>query len=266
MGDENPIHTLGDYSKPSHEGYKNTIELLVGNNMFFPLGRTVKLRNDILIFQQHQGGSLSEAWTHFKDLLLKVPHHGLDLWLQVQIFYDHVGCTTQMAIDYAACGRLGKIKAIRVKAFLECRSNMMRQLPSEPSRQVAFEDLVMNFILDQEELVKQLKEYIGVIRSDFMKLSLKVVEKLKDDIRAEETRVKNVEKITRYPKNEDLKPSSNLKFSEALSKSTSFHAPDFILPKSLYVKKVFKKNEEEISTVAGDGVRIYPDGITPPAT
>ncbi|GKA94669.1 hypothetical protein Tco_0816707 [Tanacetum coccineum] len=27
MGDENPIHTLGDYSKPSHEGYRNTIEL-----------------------------------------------------------------------------------------------------------------------------------------------------------------------------------------------------------------------------------------------
>ncbi|GJY01103.1 MAK10-like protein [Tanacetum coccineum] len=27
MGDENPIRTLGDYSKPSHEGYKNTIEL-----------------------------------------------------------------------------------------------------------------------------------------------------------------------------------------------------------------------------------------------
>ncbi|GJT55144.1 zinc finger, CCHC-type containing protein [Tanacetum coccineum] len=27
MGDTNPIRTLGDYSKPSHEGYKNTIEL-----------------------------------------------------------------------------------------------------------------------------------------------------------------------------------------------------------------------------------------------
>ncbi|GJY34845.1 hypothetical protein Tco_0419314 [Tanacetum coccineum] len=25
MGNENPIHTLGDYSKPSHEGYKNTL-------------------------------------------------------------------------------------------------------------------------------------------------------------------------------------------------------------------------------------------------
>ncbi|GKE40857.1 hypothetical protein Tco_1464262 [Tanacetum coccineum] len=33
MGDENPIRTLGDYSKPSHEGYRNTIKLIVGNNV-----------------------------------------------------------------------------------------------------------------------------------------------------------------------------------------------------------------------------------------
>nr|GEU51291.1 hypothetical protein [Tanacetum cinerariifolium] len=33
MGDENPIRTLGDYSKPSHEGYMNTIELHLGNNV-----------------------------------------------------------------------------------------------------------------------------------------------------------------------------------------------------------------------------------------
>nr|GEY54979.1 MAK10-like protein [Tanacetum cinerariifolium] len=33
MGDENPNHTLGDYSRPSHEGYQNTIELLDGNNV-----------------------------------------------------------------------------------------------------------------------------------------------------------------------------------------------------------------------------------------
>ncbi|GJS47729.1 MAK10-like protein [Tanacetum coccineum] len=40
---------------------------------FFPPGRTAKLRNDILMFQQHQGESLSEAWTRFKDLLQKSP-------------------------------------------------------------------------------------------------------------------------------------------------------------------------------------------------
>ncbi|GJZ41198.1 hypothetical protein Tco_0588084 [Tanacetum coccineum] len=41
-------------------------------------------------------------------------------------------------------------------------SDMMRQLPPEPSCQEAFEYLVMNFILDQEEKVKQLEEYMGV--------------------------------------------------------------------------------------------------------
>ncbi|GKC86572.1 MAK10-like protein, partial [Tanacetum coccineum] len=171
MGDENPIRTLGDYSKLSHEGYRNTIELPKGNNVvplrsdtirlvqngcsfhglrsedpnqhlkdflklvdslnlndenrkttrlhlfqfslcdqasnwferllagsistwgdlttrslaqFFPPERTAKLRNDILMFQQHHGESLSEAWTRFKDLLQKVPHHGIDLWLQLR--------------------------------------------------------------------------------------------------------------------------------------------------------------------------------------
>ncbi|GJW78674.1 hypothetical protein Tco_0140356 [Tanacetum coccineum] len=33
QGDENPIRNLGDYSKPSHEGYRNTIELPAGNNV-----------------------------------------------------------------------------------------------------------------------------------------------------------------------------------------------------------------------------------------
>ncbi|GJV80533.1 zinc finger, CCHC-type containing protein [Tanacetum coccineum] len=165
MGDENPIRTLGDYSKPSHKGYRNNIKLPAGNDMvplrsdtfrlvqngcsfhglwsedpnqnlkdflklvdslkldgenrertrlclfqfslrdqasnwlerlpagsistwedlttrflaqFFPPGRTAKLCNDILMFQKHHEESLSEAWTYFKDLLQKVPHHGID--------------------------------------------------------------------------------------------------------------------------------------------------------------------------------------------
>ncbi|GJY90999.1 zinc finger, CCHC-type containing protein [Tanacetum coccineum] len=155
MGDVNPIHTLGDYSKPSHKGYKNVVPLrsdttwLVQNGCsfhglryedpnqhlkdflklvdsldldgsittwedlatrflarFFPPGRTAKLRNDILMFQQHQGQSLSEAWTHFKDILQKVPHHGIDRWLQIQIFYDHVSFHLKCEIDRAAGGKI----------------------------------------------------------------------------------------------------------------------------------------------------------------
>ncbi|GJZ20812.1 MAK10-like protein [Tanacetum coccineum] len=193
MGDKNPPHTLGDYSRPSHEGYRNTIELPDENNVvpllsdtiqlvqnrclfhglhskdpnqhlkdflkivdsldlnvenrkrmrlrlfqsslrdqasnwlkrlpagsisnwedlttcflaqFFPTGRTTKLQNDILMFQQHQGESLSEAWTHFKDLLQEVPHHGINLWLHVQIFYDHVNPTTRRTINRSPGGKL----------------------------------------------------------------------------------------------------------------------------------------------------------------
>ncbi|GJV25449.1 zinc finger, CCHC-type containing protein [Tanacetum coccineum] len=68
----------------------------------FPSGRTAKLQNDILMFQQHEGESLSEARTRFKDLLQKVPHHGIDLWLQIQIFYDHVSFYLKREINHAS--------------------------------------------------------------------------------------------------------------------------------------------------------------------
>ncbi|GJW94647.1 zinc finger, CCHC-type containing protein [Tanacetum coccineum] len=120
MGDENPICTLGDYYKLSHGGYtSNWLERIPAGSIttwedlttrflaqFFPPGRTAKLRNDILMFQQHNGESLSEAWTRFKDLLQKVPHHGIDLWLQVQIFYDHVNPVTRRTIDQSTGGKL----------------------------------------------------------------------------------------------------------------------------------------------------------------
>nr|GEV68263.1 hypothetical protein [Tanacetum cinerariifolium] len=178
MRDANLIRTLRDYSKPSHEGYGNTIDLLVRNSVV-PLRsdtiRVVPLRSDTIRLVkngcafhelmsedpiQHlkdflgivdsidlNGAKINTTrlhlfcfslrdqainlldhlparsistwddlttrflvWTHFKDLLRKVPHHGLDLWLQVQIFYDHVDYTTQMDIDHAAGERLRKLR------------------------------------------------------------------------------------------------------------------------------------------------------------
>ncbi|GJT13640.1 hypothetical protein Tco_0860682 [Tanacetum coccineum] len=38
-----------------------------------------------------------------------LPHHGIDLWLQVQIFYDHIDHTLKRIVDYAAEGRLRKM-------------------------------------------------------------------------------------------------------------------------------------------------------------
>ncbi|GKE53189.1 hypothetical protein Tco_1488345, partial [Tanacetum coccineum] len=65
------------------------------------------------------GESLSKAWTHFKDLLQKVPHYGNDLWLQVQIFYDHVNPAKRRTIDQSAGGKLRDKNAEESWALIE---------------------------------------------------------------------------------------------------------------------------------------------------
>ncbi|GKA97149.1 hypothetical protein Tco_0825043 [Tanacetum coccineum] len=66
MGDENPIRTLGDYSKHSHEGYRTTIELPVGNNV-------VPLRSDTIRLVQNgcsfHGLRSEDPNQHLKDFL-----------------------------------------------------------------------------------------------------------------------------------------------------------------------------------------------------
>ncbi|GKA32902.1 hypothetical protein Tco_0719269 [Tanacetum coccineum] len=76
MGDENLIRTLRDYSKPSHEGYRNTIELPEGNNV-------VPLRSDTIRLVQN-GCSFRRLWPedpnqHLKDFLKLVDSLDLDV-------------------------------------------------------------------------------------------------------------------------------------------------------------------------------------------
>ncbi|GJR49349.1 zinc finger, CCHC-type containing protein [Tanacetum coccineum] len=75
MGDENPIRTLGDYSKLSHKGNRNTIELLEGNNV-------VPLRSDTIRLVQNgcsfHGLRSEDPNQHLKDFLKLVDSLDLD--------------------------------------------------------------------------------------------------------------------------------------------------------------------------------------------
>ncbi|GJY69537.1 MAK10-like protein [Tanacetum coccineum] len=75
MGDKNPIRTLGDYSKPSHKGYLNTIELPIGNNV-------VPLRSDTIWLVQNgcsfHGLRSEDPNQHLKDFLKLVGSLDLD--------------------------------------------------------------------------------------------------------------------------------------------------------------------------------------------
>nr|GEV73836.1 MAK10-like protein [Tanacetum cinerariifolium] len=75
MGDENPICTLRDYFKPSHEGYMNTIELLVGNNVVPLRSDTIRLVQNECSFQEHRSEDPNQ---HFKDFLKLVDSLDLD--------------------------------------------------------------------------------------------------------------------------------------------------------------------------------------------
>ncbi|GJT39316.1 hypothetical protein Tco_0939181 [Tanacetum coccineum] len=70
MGDENTIRTLGDYSKPSHEGYMNTIELPVGNSVIFydHIDGTTQKGIDYAESERLRKLSPNEAWATIKRL------------------------------------------------------------------------------------------------------------------------------------------------------------------------------------------------------
>nr|GEW54350.1 MAK10-like protein [Tanacetum cinerariifolium] len=75
MGDENPIHTLGDYSRPSHEGYRNTIELPEGNNVGPLRSDAIRLVQNGCSFHRLRSEDPNQ---HLKDFLKLVDSLDLD--------------------------------------------------------------------------------------------------------------------------------------------------------------------------------------------
>ncbi|CAL8112422.1 unnamed protein product [Prunus armeniaca] len=69
---------------------------------FFSTQKIATLRGQIFNFKQDDGEPFNECWERFKGLLLQCPHHGLPLYLQMQIFYDGLIQTCQSIVDNAA--------------------------------------------------------------------------------------------------------------------------------------------------------------------
>ncbi|CAL8988194.1 unnamed protein product [Prunus brigantina] len=78
---------------------------------FFSTQKTATPRGQIFNYKQDDGEPFNECWERFKGLLLQCPHHGLPLYLQMQIFYDGLTQTCQSTVDNAAGGALKKKNA-----------------------------------------------------------------------------------------------------------------------------------------------------------
>lgn len=70
---------------------------------FFPAQKTRQLKREIQAFQQKDGDLFFETWEHFKELLLKCPHHNLSQDDQVQAFYEGLNDINKSLVD-SACG------------------------------------------------------------------------------------------------------------------------------------------------------------------
>ncbi|GKA36507.1 MAK10-like protein [Tanacetum coccineum] len=138
MENENPIRTLGYYSRPSHAGYRNTIELPDGNNVDAFCEPTPSVVQTCSI----HGLRFEDPNQHHKDFQKLVDSLDLDVgkreidapvfyfnfslpgdqatnWLEFQIFYDHVNPATRRTIDQSAGGKLRNKNAKESWALLE---------------------------------------------------------------------------------------------------------------------------------------------------
>ncbi|GKA13865.1 zinc finger, CCHC-type containing protein [Tanacetum coccineum] len=76
MEDENPRRTLGDYSRPSHEGYRNTIQIPDGINVAPLRSDTIRLVQNGCSFH---GLRSEDSNQHLKDFLKLVDSLDLDV-------------------------------------------------------------------------------------------------------------------------------------------------------------------------------------------
>ncbi|GKC22316.1 hypothetical protein Tco_1024466 [Tanacetum coccineum] len=215
MGDENPIRTLGDYSKPSHEGYMNIIEIPVGNNVgidYAAGGRLIKLR-------------LDESWAAIERLAQYKNEGWNDAFIpdEVSLNYENPNIEQLLGIMERKVNTLMK-DAISLmgesESIFRLTTNEMYLPPSEPSRQEEFEHIVMNFILDQEKRVRQLEDYMRAIAEEFMEFSSEVARRRKERIKENKNKPRKIEKITKYLDTKVLENSAKHDPLENLKKKT----------------------------------------------
>nr|GEU96409.1 MAK10-like protein [Tanacetum cinerariifolium] len=125
MADENPIRTLGDYSKPSHKGYRNTIELPVGSNVdFLKLMDSLDLdgenreRTCLRLFQFSLRDQVSN-W------LKSLPAGSITTWEDL---------TTRFLVHLFQSGRIAKLRNdILIRAIDQSSGGKLRDLNAEES-------------------------------------------------------------------------------------------------------------------------------------
>ncbi|KAJ9550959.1 hypothetical protein OSB04_015004, partial [Centaurea solstitialis] len=98
---------------------------------YFPPGKTANLTKAITNFAQGPMEELYEAWERFKNLQRNCPHHGIEDWRLVQLFYNGLRPETRFAIDTSAGGSIMTKTPGAIKDLIENLAINHYQWPSE---------------------------------------------------------------------------------------------------------------------------------------
>ncbi|GJZ79402.1 hypothetical protein Tco_0644239 [Tanacetum coccineum] len=112
----------------------------------------VFFRNQLLVFQ-HQDESLYDSWTRFKDIIQKVPNHGLSIWNLIEIFLKHLDSLSCHIINLTVEGDLKKFSDIGAwYAIEDCAqydkkcsnptSTIFDETIANPNAQIVGDDMV----------------------------------------------------------------------------------------------------------------------------
>ncbi|XBJ24325.1 hypothetical protein VPH35_002235 [Triticum aestivum] len=73
---------------------------------YFPLHKQSTIQDEIFSFVQREGESLYDAWERYKALFRRCPNHGLERWLELQLFYRGLASDTRSYVDMTAGGAI----------------------------------------------------------------------------------------------------------------------------------------------------------------
>ena len=66
---------------------------------YFPPSKVAKVPDSIVNFKHQSGVAFYETWERFKDLVMSCPHHGLEQWFLVDVFYRGLSSGQRQRVD-----------------------------------------------------------------------------------------------------------------------------------------------------------------------
>lgn len=162
---------------------------------FFPMGKTSEYRASIYKFVQHENEEFYECWERFNDLLHECPHHEIEKWNLVQIFFHGLNSTYRSALNFSNGGAFLELdedagwdllERMAENSFSDRSIERKRVTITNSGKKGGIHEIskLDSIAMDVEMLTKNMNALVSKLGSNTLKdvnnLSKNVVEKLND--------------------------------------------------------------------------------------